>query len=75
MMTCIITTTKERTADTVDTTSAAVHNRFKEIYREAVFQMLWGETIDPDLDAYHEIVKILSKELGIRYGRKKKKNQ
>lgn len=37
-----------------------------------VFEMMLEGKIDPDLDRYHEVIKILSKELGIDYVRKEK---
>ncbi len=35
-------------------------------------EMKFYGTIDPDLDEYHEAVKILSKELKFNYERRKK---
>lgn len=61
-----------RTADTIDNADESAYNRFKEIEKTEVFEMKWRKIIDPDLDEYHEVMKLLSHELGIEYERKKK---
>lgn len=61
-----------RTKDTVAKDRSYVYNRFKEIERTDVFRMMWDGEIDPDIDRYHEVMKILSKELGVSYERKEK---
>lgn len=61
-----------RTKDTVAKDRSYVYNRFKEIERTDVFRMMWDGEIDPDIDRYHEVMKILSKELGVAYERKEK---
>lgn len=60
-----------RTDKTIAKTYEAVYHRFKEIYVTDVMQMEWDGIIDPDVDEYHEIMKILSKELRFEYVRKK----
>ena len=42
-----------------------------EIEKTSVFAMKWDGLIDPDLDGYHEVMKILSRELKFEYERKK----
>lgn len=61
-----------RTSKTVEKPYDIVYNRFKEIERTTVFEMMLEGKIDPDLDRYHEVIKMLSKELGIDYVRKEK---
>lgn len=61
-----------RTSETVEKPYAIVYNRFKEIERTTVFEMMLEGKIDPDLDKYHEVIKILSEELGVDYVRKEK---
>lgn len=61
-----------RTKDTVSKTAEEVYHRFKEIEKTDVFEMKWNGAIDPDLDGYHETMKILSEELKFRYVREKK---
>lgn len=63
--------TMRRTAETIAKTFEEVYHRFKEIYVTDVMQMEWDELIDPDVDEYHEIMKILSEELRFEYVRKK----
>lgn len=64
--------TMERTSETIEKTIAEVYHRFKEIEKTNVFEMKWNGVIDPDLDGYHETMKILSKELKFKYAREKK---
>lgn len=61
-----------RTAKTVEKTRDVVYNRFKELERTDVFEMMWKGQINPDVDKYHEVMKILSKELEVDYVRKEK---
>lgn len=61
-----------RTAKTVEKARDVVYNRFKELERTDVFEMMWKGQINPDVDKYHEVMKILSKELEIDYVRKEK---
>lgn len=61
-----------RTAKTVEKARDVVYNRFKELERTDVFEMMWKGQINPDIDKYHEVMKILSKELGVDYVRKEK---
>lgn len=62
----------EWTAETVEKAAAEVYHRFKEIEKTDVFEMKWNGAIDPDLDGYHETMKILSEELKFKYVREKK---
>lgn len=62
----------ERTSETIEKTIAEVYHRFKEIEKTDVFEMKWNGVIDPDLDGYHETMKILSEELKFKYAREKK---
>jgi hypothetical protein len=64
--------TMKRTAQTVDKSPEEVYYRFKEIEKNEVLEMEWNGKIDPDLDGYHETMKILSAELKIDYERKKR---
>ena len=64
--------TMQRTKGTVEKDWDYVYNRFKEIEKTDVFRMMWDGEIDPDIDKYHEVMKILSKELGVSYERKEK---
>lgn len=61
-----------RTAKTVEKARNVVYNRFKELERTDVFEMMWKGQINPDVDKYHEVMKILSKELEVDYVRKEK---
>lgn len=61
-----------RTAKTVEKARDVVYNRFKELERTDVFEMMWKGQINPDVDMYHEVMKILSKELEVDYVRKEK---
>lgn len=61
-----------RTAKTVEKACDVVYNRFKELERTDVFEMMWKGQINPDVDKYHEVMKILSKELEVDYVRKEK---
>lgn len=61
-----------RTSETVEKSYDEVYHRFGEIENAEVFAMKWNGEIDPDIDGYHEVMKILSKELKFWYGREKK---
>lgn len=61
----------ERTPETLAVLPEAVYHRFKEIEKTAVAQMKWDGLIDPDIDGFHEIMKILSQELKFFYAREK----
>lgn len=63
----------ERMPDTLAVSPEIVYHRFKEIEMTSVLEMKWKEMIDPDLDGYHEVMKILSRELKFIYERIKKK--
>ncbi len=65
--------TMERTEDTVDIDPDKVYSRFKEIEDTVVAQMKWDGLIDPDMDGYHETMKLLSRELKFYYVRTKRK--
>lgn len=60
-----------RTPETLAADPDMVYHRFKEIENTVVFGMKWAGTIDPDLDSYHEVMKILSQELKFIYERRK----
>lgn len=62
----------ERTPETIAVSPDWVYHRFKEIEDTKVLEMKWKELIDPDVDGFHEVMKILSKELNFSYERKKK---
>lgn len=62
-----------RTEKTIEKSSQEVYHRFKEILSNEVMEMKWMGSIDPDLDGYHETMKILSKELGFDYERTEKR--
>ena len=49
-----------------------INHRFDEILRTDVFRLKWQELIDPDMDEYHEAMKVLSEELNFIYERTKK---
>lgn len=49
-----------------------INHRFDEILRTDVFRLKWQELIDPDMDEYHETMKVLSEELNFLYERTKK---
>ncbi len=61
-----------RTEKTVAKSHDEVYHRFKEIEDGSVMEMKYYEIIDPDLDGFHEVMKILSRELGFEYEREKK---
>ncbi len=62
--------TMERTEDTVDIDPDEVYNRFIELLQKEVFEMKWKREIDPDKDAFHAAMEILSRELNFKYERK-----
>lgn len=64
--------TMRRRKETVEKSYEEVYHRFKEIYVEKVMQMEWDGAIEPDVDEYHEIMKILSREMQFDYERKEK---
>lgn len=61
-----------RTNETVEKNYEVVYHRFREIYAADVMKMEWDGIIDPDIDEYHEIMRILSRELKFDYARRKK---
>jgi len=61
----------KRTPETLAVDPDVVYHRFKEIEHTLVAQMKWDELIDPDIDGYHQTMKILSRELKFFYERKK----
>ena len=62
----------ERTPETLAISPEMAYYRFREIENTSVAQMKWDELIDPDMDGFHETMKILSQELKFFYERKKK---
>lgn len=60
-----------RTSETLAVDPDMVYHMFGEIEKTSVFAMKWDRVIDPDLDSYHEVMKILSRELKFEYERKK----
>lgn len=62
----------KRTAETLATSADEVYHRFKEIEGTTVMEMKWNQEIDPDIDGYHETMRILSKEMRFTYERKKR---
>jgi len=60
----------KRTPNTIKLPQDEVYHRFKEIANEEVREMQWYGKIDPDLDTYHEVMKILSEEMNFYYERK-----
>ena len=61
--------TMRRTPNTIEMPSDELRSRFKEIKNTYVLELKWDEKIDPDLDSYHEVMKILSEELNFEYAR------
>ena len=59
-------------AETLATSADEVYHRFKEIEGTTVMEMKWNQEIDPDIDGYHETMRILSKEMRFTYERKKR---
>ncbi len=62
-----------RMADTLDIDPDVAYHRFKEIDATTVAKMKWDMLIDPDIDGFHETMKILSQELKFYYVRQKSK--
>ena len=62
-----------RTPGTVEKSADEVYHRFKTIERTNVYEMMRNGEIDPDVDKYHEVMNILSKELIFVYEREKNK--
>lgn len=58
-----------RTPRTIKMPWDEVFHRFKEIENTDVFEMKWKGKIDPDIDSFHEVMKILSEELNFYYAR------
>ena len=61
-----------RTQKTVDKSWDDVYYRFKDLERKDVLELMFNGDIDPDFDAYHEVMKRLCKEIGVDYERKRK---
>ncbi len=61
-----------RTKETMEKSYDEVYYRFQEIENTDVLEMKWKKIIDPDIDGYHETMKILSKDLKFEYERTKK---
>lgn len=61
-----------RLDNTIEKSADEVYNRFKEIEKKYVYPLMWDGIIDPDIDRYHEVLKILSAELRFDYDRKKR---
>ena len=64
--------TMERTSETIDADFETVYNMFNNLLEKEVMEMKWYGIIDPDLDEYHEAVKIISEKYRFRYERTKK---
>lgn len=62
----------ERTPETLAISPEMAYHKFREIENTTVAQMKWDGLIDPDMDGFHETMKILSQELNFFYERKKK---
>lgn len=62
-----------RTEDVIDIDPDVAYHRFKEIEATTVAEMKWDMLIDPDMDGFHETMKILSRELNFYYERQKSK--
>ena len=50
-----------------------IYNRFNKIFSTNTREKAWNGEIDMDIDGFHETMKVLSRELGFEYERKKKK--
>ena len=61
-----------RTQKTVDKSWDDVYHRFKDLERKDVLELMFNGDIDPDFDAYHEVMKRLCEEIGVDYERKRK---
>ncbi len=64
--------TMRRRKATLEENPDKVYYKFKQIEKTKVYQMMWDGEIDPDLDKYHTVMEILSRELNFEYERKKK---
>ena len=64
--------TMERTSKTLEIDFDTVYNMFNSILKKEVMEMKWYGRIDPDLDEYHEALKILSEKYNFKYKRAKK---
>lgn len=62
-----------RTKDTVEKTYSEVYNRFNEIYCTEVMRLAFEGKIDMDVDGYHTVMELLSKEMRFEYERKEKR--
>ena len=63
----------KRTEKTVALSYEEVYNRFNKIFSTNTREKAWNGEIDMDIDGFHETMKVLSRELGFEYERKKKK--
>ena len=62
----------QRRPDTIVANYEEVYNRFREIRRTEIMEMMWDGIIDREFDEYHEIMKILSREYKFDYKRRKR---
>ncbi len=60
-----------RTEATLDVDGETAYHRFREIYRNDIYDLSWNGLIDIDEDGYHETMKRLSKEYHFVYARRK----
>ena len=63
----------KRTEKTVALSYEEVYNRFNKIFSTNTREKAWNGEIDMDIDGFHETMKVLSRDLGFEYERKKKK--
>ena len=59
----------ERTQETLPANYEEVTGRFRKILEGPVREMAFYGQIDPDLEEYHEAMKLLSQEYRFRYER------
>lgn len=59
-----------RTAETIEDSMDVIYHKFKTDYRNQVWERAWNGEIDPDLDTYHEIVKLFAKDYKFNYERR-----
>lgn len=62
----------KRTKETAALSYDEVYNKFNQIFSEETREKAWNGEIDMDFDGFHETMKVLSRELGFEYERKKK---
>lgn len=59
-----------RTKETLDVDGETAYHRFREIYKNDIYELSWNGLIDIDENGYHETMKRLSEEYHFLYARR-----